>query len=257
MTCWAAPLGGCEDKISREHVVSAALWESPAIDVVGLPWCKEKPKRVGVSSLTAKILCRTHNSELSEVDAAGAAAFEAFRKAARIQNQREKKPRKRYKIIPLFVDGSRLERWLLKTLINVGASRGAAGQWRFNKAPLTEPPVEFVRAAFGRSQLEPPLGLYGVATVGETILSMDALELTTLLDLDGLLVGALFKFRGVRFFLNLAPGEIPREARLPSGEEWVPSALLHHVVRINSKVRGKWSHEIRFKWGAGGRGNRE
>ena len=122
------------------------------------------------------------------------------------------------------------------------------GRWRVNQAPLTEPPIEFIEAAFGIRALAAPLGLYGVGTLGETVHSTDAVELHTLIDQDDLLAGALFVFRGFRFLLNLAPGDVPREARLPSGEGWASSALLYHIARINNTVHGRMSHHIRFKW---------
>ncbi len=68
--CWAASLGGCHPEQSREHLVSASLWGGNPIDVIGFPWCRHTPKRVGVGSLTAKILCRSHNSALSPLDGA-------------------------------------------------------------------------------------------------------------------------------------------------------------------------------------------
>ena len=63
-SCWAATLGGCGTKLSREHLVSAVLWTGPTVIVSGLPWCKDAPKTVGVESITARILCRGHNSAL-------------------------------------------------------------------------------------------------------------------------------------------------------------------------------------------------
>src|SRR5271169_3677011 len=81
-TCWAACLGNCSDKISREHVITKSLFLDNEVTVNGLPWCVE-PKTIGMASLTAKILCSLHNSELSELDQEavlfGATMREAFR----------------------------------------------------------------------------------------------------------------------------------------------------------------------------------
>ena len=62
--CWARGLGGCSDKISREHYVSAALFDDAKITVHGFAWCKEAPVTIGIGSATAKILCSKHNSDL-------------------------------------------------------------------------------------------------------------------------------------------------------------------------------------------------
>jgi len=81
--CWAQSLGNCASKISREHILSAALWEdATTIQVIGFRWCKTEPKTVGVANITSKILCTTHNNALSEVDTAGAAAFRELKEAA-------------------------------------------------------------------------------------------------------------------------------------------------------------------------------
>src|SRR5687768_3950665 len=99
MNCWASIIGGCSDKASREHLVSASLWTKERLDVVGFPWCKDSPKRIGLSSLTGKVLCTEHNSLLSEADEAGKAAFDAFRDADELAYRRGKQvPYRRWKI---------------------------------------------------------------------------------------------------------------------------------------------------------------
>ena len=83
---------------------------------------------VGISSVTANILCRTHNSDLSPLDSSTQQAFTVFRDVLAISAIREDlvrsptatKPKihlwrlKTYKI-----DGKKPERWYLKTLINI------------------------------------------------------------------------------------------------------------------------------------------
>ena len=66
--CWAAPLGGCGGGISREHLVSKCVFPDQSIFVRGLDWCLDEPKEVRIETLTAKILCKDHNSALSELD---------------------------------------------------------------------------------------------------------------------------------------------------------------------------------------------
>src|ERR1700720_4721583 len=115
--CWATPLGDCDDKISREHVVSRCLFEGDEITVQGFPWCPTEPKTIGLSNLVAKILCKRHNSDLSSLDEAALAAFNVFRESIRMNEVRGKfRPTfwntKRFKI-----NGRLLERWFLNTLI--------------------------------------------------------------------------------------------------------------------------------------------
>ena len=116
--CWAACLDGCSQKISREHIVSQALFISEQVLVQGFAWCRE-PKMIGLSGLTAKILCAKHNNDLSELDSASAKAFGAMREMMRLSNVRAKLQPRNWTVQRYQVDGPRLERWFLKTLINL------------------------------------------------------------------------------------------------------------------------------------------
>src|SRR5882672_6826080 len=109
--CWAKSLGDCEGKLSREHLISKSLFDGAEIQVFGLPWCPPEGKVIGIDGLAAKILCRLHNNRLSEVDQAGG---EVFKKIKRFLGKVKSNPREKIK-----VDGSLLERWLLKTAINI------------------------------------------------------------------------------------------------------------------------------------------
>jgi hypothetical protein len=117
--CWAACLGGCSDKISREHLISENLFLDDDMTVEGFPWCHGKQVKIGLASLTAKILCQQHNSDLSDVDTIGGKTFEAFRESRRLANVREKNPKYRWAVVRTEINGRGFERWCLKTLINL------------------------------------------------------------------------------------------------------------------------------------------
>src|SRR5688572_9498207 len=117
--CWARGIGGCRDGMSGEHLVSENLWSGDAIYVVGFEWCKTAPKKVGLSSLTANILCRQHNSDLSPVDEAGGHAFRAMRDSALLVEARRQVPHVPWLLRWFGTDGPMLERWFLKTAINL------------------------------------------------------------------------------------------------------------------------------------------
>jgi hypothetical protein len=104
--------------LSGQHTVTKGLFTEDSVVVQGLDWCKE-PKTIGLSSLTRKILCTHHNSKLSLVDDAAIAAFNAFRKSVQLTDIREKIKERRWAVLHLPVDGAKLERWFLKTLINI------------------------------------------------------------------------------------------------------------------------------------------
>jgi hypothetical protein len=77
--CWAASLGDCGGKLSREHTISGCLFPSGKVTVEGFDWCPNGPKTIGVAGLVRRILCERHNSSLSELDSAMLKCFEAIR----------------------------------------------------------------------------------------------------------------------------------------------------------------------------------
>lgn len=230
--------------------MSAALWTGPTIIVSGLPWCKDAPKTVGVNSITARILCRDHNSALSDTDKAAADGFEVLKRAAALNDKRRKQRPRRWKVVRYESDGRRLERWFLKTLINIVVSQQSKGtSWALSGSVLDQPPEALVRAAFGREALAKPMGLYGVGAVGETIKHVDGVELVTLLrQSDNALVGGLFIFLGLRFLLYVDSVPVPASLPLPSGQGWLTSDALYHIGKINGTVGGKLSHYVHILW---------
>src|SRR3954469_10804919 len=68
MECWASCLGDCGEGASREHYISEGVFDGELITAFGLPWCSDHPATIGLGSAVAKILCRKHNSALSDFD---------------------------------------------------------------------------------------------------------------------------------------------------------------------------------------------
>lgn len=245
--CWAASLGGCSEKISREHVVSQSLFMSEQVLVQGFPWCPQ-PKLIGLSGLTAKILCAKHNSDLSELDTAGAKAFAAMREMMRLSNVRATlKPRnwtvQRYKI-----DGPRLERWFLKTLINLSFE----GEYfiGLDSTEVGRPSKTLVEICYGVRQFREHAGLYSAAQVGQDIESNDTVRFGALLKYQKYVVGGFFSFRGNRYLLFLEEASRPQ---LPSGvglqgEDWSPFQLNFHNQAIREMAGKHLSQVLETKW---------
>lgn len=248
--CWAGCLGGCVGSLSSEHVISAGLWESTMVEVSGLPWCSDTPKLIGVASLTANILCERHNNALSPVDMAGIGAFRALREAYSLAAGREGRRLRKWKVQRFIVDGPGFERWLLKTTLNLCASRQLhSATWQLTGQPVTSSPDQLVRAAFGHEELSRPLGLYGLGSVGETVSSGEHVEFATILG-AGALVGTAFRFRGHRCLLWLSNAPVPKVLTLDSqhGTEWATGDLLYHLALIRWKIGKKLSHVCQFTW---------
>ena len=249
--CWASSLGDCGEEPSKEHFVSAAVFDSDQIDVVGFEWCKDTPKTVSVASLASHILCKKHNNALSPLDQAAADAFGTIRKLSALSSARGKVRQRRWKVRRFeIVDPWLLERWFVKTAINLVAANPSANRWRSTGAPTRQPPYHLVRAAFGLDAIEKPMGLYAAAATGETVAFSDRVEFAPLLYDGPQIMAALFVFRGLRFILHLEPQELPNLLHLPSSTqpEWRTSELVYHIQRLNWKMSGYLSHYVQFLW---------
>lgn len=240
--CWAAPLGDCKGKISREHLVSQALFPEGNITVSGLHWCRDEPKTVGLAALTGNILCRKHNSELSELDTAVKQAFETLDASMQLFQLRSKLKSRRWTIKTFTIDGTLLERWLLKTLINL--SHG--GPWIIGEGshPAGLPNDELVRIAFGRAVFQEKAGLYTAAHDGEQVTLRQGLRLTPKTIGNNLLAG-MFSFCGYRFFISL----LPEQFKEHQGSHLMYHDVHHWYAPRDDKGRTVRSHRLDILWG--------
>jgi hypothetical protein len=179
MTCWASSLGDCGGGISREHIISASQFDADSITLSGLPWCKE-PKVIGLGSLVAKNLCRDHNTALSPVDN----EMRRFKVALRTIMESPNLP------VRVELDARLVERWLLKTTINLALQEPNSG---------LEPTPELVRIAFGLATTPAGQGFFLVAEMGEDIAYKNQVRFeSTVRDDDGQMVIGAFVLHGVR-----------------------------------------------------------
>lgn len=249
MTCWASSLGGCDGKLSREHLVSEAFWPGESITAVGFPWCKTEPKRVGAAAIVSKVLCRTHNSLLSPVDAGGAHAFHALEASELLLQRRRHIAPQDWMRVGFAADGPLLERWFTKTAVNMLLVTGDEIRWALGGGSPSVP-TQIVRAAFGIETLAHPLGLYLAAAIGESVLVIDGLSFMPIFEAHDHFAAALFDFRGFRFVLNLIDSPLP--AVLPempgAAARWGGSRPNYRLNRINCNIGNTRSHFVDFSW---------
>jgi hypothetical protein len=146
-SCWAHSLDNCDGGPSREHIISKSQFDDDKITVQGLPWCKE-PKTVGLASLVAKNLCVRHNNELSPVDA----------EAKRFKDGLSAIYHEPVLPVRLRLDARLIERWLLKTTINVALQEPGSG---------IDTSDEIVRRAFGLAPTPRSEGFFAIAELDE------------------------------------------------------------------------------------------
>ena len=121
--CYLHGHGPCGGGFTGEHYISKTVLE--AIDssgtskIGGLPWQeKESLKVFGNSALVSKILCSTHNSTLSPLDAVAGSLL-------RTVDAADKSP-STLPAVSVF-DGQLIERWFLKVICGLSAGVGFNG----------------------------------------------------------------------------------------------------------------------------------
>ncbi|MCC7131772.1 MAG: hypothetical protein IT352_03955 [Gemmatimonadales bacterium] len=228
------------------------MWLETSIDVVGLPWCRGETRRIGIANLTAKFLCRHHNNSLSGADVAAVNAFAAIRRMTQLNNERAATAiKRRWKVRRFEVDGPCLERWFLKTAVNLALSgedrRPTWHQWPSDGGAI---PRAVAEMAFGRRAFVRPMGLYATAGIGELIHSTDAIEFAPLTSrASGGLTGFLFGFRGFRFLLWMVLDDLPEQIEMPTMVgPLLRSHVLYHLRYLRSRVAKKQSSYLDLLW---------
>jgi hypothetical protein len=117
------------------------------------------------------------------------------------------------------VDGPLLERWFLKTIINL--SHGS--QWIIGEGShgVGRASDELVQIAFGKAAFQPKAGLYTAVHDGEKITFRKVCGFRRRRSGDNLLAG-MFSLCGFRFFLSLIRDDL---------EQHQGSHLMYHTVR--------------------------
>ena len=123
--CYAALLSDCVGGITKEHYFSRQILEQIVVDSVsgpamygGMPWITQKtPRPLSVSSLSAKVLCRKHNNDLSCYDSEMGKLFQVWTaydrgitKDTAVSEVTE-------------IDGPGIAMWMLKAACGIVASR--------------------------------------------------------------------------------------------------------------------------------------
>jgi hypothetical protein len=236
--CWAAPLGNCGGGISHEHYVSGCVFPNQSIFVQGLDFCLDKPKELRIESLTAKILCKDHNSALSELDSAAGRAFNAIREYVSMTTERAKSPYINWAPAQFTIDGPKLERWCLKTLLNFSFNRQLTiGPGSHAGGTVT---CELVRIAFGLEEFTSGRGLYSAFRQNETFNHYDHFGYTAKAQGPNLAMG-LFRLCGFRFYLNL----VPLETRYSGIED---SQVFYRQTHFAHKLGERFSHRLSISW---------
>src|ERR1019366_6825765 len=146
-----------------------------------------------IGTLKQKVLCEAHNKLLGEeVDEAGRYSVETLASAMDLLKLRTQFKHRRWIVRHFETDMWRLERWCLKTLINLNLAGSGFNYDTDGLKAAMSPPRELVEVAFGRTFFTDAKGLYIVASQGANIdVTEGWLSIVTAID-GNRLVGADF-----------------------------------------------------------------
>jgi hypothetical protein len=199
--------------------VSKGVLEGDTVWISGFNWCPGEPVPIGVNSATEGLLCIHHNGRLSETDAAAKETITAFREARRRSVELASLPPDPRTAKRWSISGGLLERWALKTSLNVCRSQGLdlTLKWIGNDADLADLPFHLVESAFGLRPITAPMGLYLHADVGSVLTEPDKIQVSLVNRSDGYLSGFYFSLDGQTFFMALTEEGVPASLSGPKG----------------------------------------
>ncbi len=219
--CWANVLDDCDGKLTREHIISVAATphDSPNASRQQREQCVVRHSSRGgpkgtwtremtVRNLVSHILCSHHNNGLSEVDTAGGAFCNAIRSFYTLAHER-RFSRLHWEMKTFESDGLLLERWLMKTAVNLAV--GYRDNRRIGSAlvGVNEPTTDLAEMIYGRRPVIEPYGVWFVSRPDHEILFEDSLTAYHWGIGEQVITGTLFAIYGLRFVVSLADEEPP------------------------------------------------
>ena len=238
--CWASILGNCAKGKSREHYISDGIFDGESVTAIGLSWCRHKPVTIGMNRAVAKILCGKHNSALSDFDAEAAKLSKFLATNVLDQPLNES---------TITLNGHRLEKWALKTFLNLGYLRGLHRE----QHNLLEPPPHLVRHIFHDEAVADGVGLYFVTgkISNENFgagLWWNAIQNPQRLEE---IFGMAFTFFGVRFVVSIPP--IRAEEKIAAlGKvkdfDYSSAKIVYRPSNISLTSRTAALKQIDFEW---------
>ncbi|TRO37533.1 hypothetical protein EQ831_16005 [Pseudomonas sp. ALS1279] len=233
--CWANYRADCDRGMSKEHLISKSLFPDKNIYVSGFEWCKKSERHIGINALQRKHLCTKHNNDLSPTDETAKHSISAFATGNSESS----------------LNGSLLERWLVKTAVNlsIGCNNHIGCGMAESKPGWPSPYL--LAVAFGDEVLSEKMGAYFLFP--NTQYAHRANEiLISPISRDGYIGGYLFGLRGQFIFLNLYPGHAPPPIHeiapnfLP--EEIGTASLVYRPTSLKVNIKGCAEGTIQIQW---------
>ncbi|MBM9578179.1 hypothetical protein JWG45_13560 [Leptospira sp. 201903070] len=247
MNCYANSLKNCSNIQSKEHIISKNIFEEKVF-VQGFSWCLNEAKEISVSKAVAKLLCTKHNNSLSDYDTEAGKFFRFMNEFSEHDSQMKARNYRFVENKKYNVNGLKLERWFVKTFLNIIFANKKEYRDKINLTYLLD-------VLYNEKNFEEPFGLNIMVRVGDKIKSKDSIFHTPVFDSTRKeIVGALFEFRGVKFLLKIPPKTVNSDGPVILLDEdlkdWDGLAGLWHQNRVQMAIPNskKIFQIIEFFW---------
>ena len=232
MNCWAASLGDCCEKQSREHYISKGVFDKNIITAIGLDWCRE-PKRIGLGQAVSKILCEKHNSLLSEFDA------EATRLSNFLLEQIRDEPKENSH---LNLNGRFFEKWALKTAINLAYLGTFGNNTKF-------PTLEQLHYIYRNDEISDGMGLYLIDSKIDTRFAKSGVLWVDIRNTEtSELVAVKLTLNGVQFLVCLVDERVDKKKSSVGKHPSTDFNYRPNKVSIEGIVNTQKKLTISFDW---------
>jgi hypothetical protein len=207
------------------------LAEENTIEAVGFPWQSPGESRtVSLKSLTGKILCQRHNSALACLDSVAIRWVGKIRDVSTAASD----PVEWAKDSLSLFHGADIERWMLKTMCGILASRNLP----FGKEKDWSPPSSWLRVLFGMNPFPDHGGIYLFMNQGSDFRLYPTFDFSLLRIADSP-VGGVVSFGDLRWLLAMPPDGCGLGR--PTGDVHFRPTRLHFENGAGGKV-------IAFDW---------
>ena len=165
-----------------------------------------------------------------------------------LMNKRRNLPRPKYQVISFSINAKKLERWLLKTLINLTFDKGV--YIGMDSTLAGYPSDKLVEICFGESEFSGKAGMYFSSKTGAQMSFRDSFSFCPLFKDGKYVVGGFFVLCGSSFYLSLQPetSEFPLPRIENTMAEWRDGELSKPFRVMRLKIDDVLSHIIRFNW---------
>jgi hypothetical protein len=226
-------LGSCDGKISGEHLFSHSIMLLLKADgdfsISGVPWLAEGQTKIfPPRTLTANCLCQKHNSALSRLDDTALYFFTALKSCLDREAQSA-----RY-----IVSGHDIERWLLKTVKALAASKNLArGRQWLSGAFASD--VQVLDMLDDPTNWPEGAGLYCVMKTGEKTENHNRFQLQPYTNQNDEISGLAVNILGLTFILMLVTPDMATTIQL-KGARYRPGKISISYPSSTNDIAISW-----------------